>query len=253
MPGRGVLTREVLRLLGSANPAPGRPISAAEIAQLPPAVSRYLTLALVAGKRTPRSVHLRQSGSLRLAPGKPWSAFTAEQWFSLDPPGFLWHGAIRPNRLLRVSAVDRFIDGRGSLRVSAWGRIPLASVSGPETDSGELLRFLVEAVWFPAFWLSPRIVWTAIDAASARASITVADTTVSAQVLFGPDGLPCGMEAKRYRTVGRRFELTPWQGRCDDYREAHGVLIPHRIAVTWGLPQGDFEWLRGSVELIEYL
>lgn len=40
--------------------------------------------------------------------------------------------------------------------------------------------------------------------------------------------------------------------RCGDYREANGVLIPHKMAVTWGLPAGDFEWLHASIDRIEY-
>ncbi len=189
---------------------------------------------------------------MRTAPEKNWIALQAEQWFSLDPPGFVWQGKIRPNLLLRIAAVDRFLEGHGSMQISAWGKLPLGAVSGPETDSGELLRFLAEAIWFPAFWLSPRIAWQHIDDRSARVSLRVPEVEVSSRLIFGDDGLPSGIEAQRYRTIGKRFELTPWRGRCDDYRQANGVLIPHRIAVTWGLPQGDFEWLRASIDHIEY-
>ncbi|MGE5139374.1 MAG: DUF6544 family protein [Rudaea sp.] len=183
------MTSGVLRLLESARRAIGPPISTAGFAGLPLPVARYLTLARVAGKRLPRTVHLRQSGTMRTAPDKRWMALEAEQWFSLDPPGFIWRGAIRPNPLLRVSAVDRFVDGHGSMRISAWGKIPMSTVSGPETDSGELLRFLVEAIWFPAFWLSPLISWQPVDEQSARAFIRVNGIEVSSQMLFGDDGL----------------------------------------------------------------
>ncbi|MGD0499440.1 MAG: DUF6544 family protein [Bryobacteraceae bacterium] len=246
------MTSEVLRLLERARPAPEAPISAVAIAALPPPAARYLAVARVAGKRPPRTVHLRQSGAMRTAPDKGWFPMSAEEWFSLDPPGFIWRGAIRPNPLLRVSAVDRFVDGHGSMQISAWGKVPMGSVSGPETDSGELLRFLVEIVWFPAFWLSPLVTWQLIDERSARASIRVNGIEVSSMMIFDDGGLPCGIETQRYRTVCKRFELTPWRGRCADYREAHGMLVPHQIAVTWGLPQGDFEWLRASIEQIEY-
>ena len=53
-------------------------------------------------------------------------------------------------------------------------------------------------------------------------------------------------------TGGKRFELTPWRGRCGDYREVNGGPIPQRLAVTWGLPQGDFEWLRPSIDQTEF-
>ncbi len=246
------MTSGVLRLLGNARPAPEVPISAAEFAALPPPVARYLSAARVEGKRRPRTVHLLQSGEMLTAPGKRWIELKAEQWYSLDPPGFIWRGAIQANLLMRVAATDQFLDGRGSLAIRAWGKVPLGKASGPETDSAELLRFLAEVIWFPAYWLSSCITWQPRDERSARASMRVNEIEASCAVMFGDDGLACGLESRRYRTVGKRFELTPWFGRCDDYREANGVLIPHRIAVTWGLPQGDFEWLRVSVDRIEY-
>lgn len=195
-------------------------------------------MAGVAGSRTPRTVHLQQSGTMRSAPDKRWMALEAEEWFSLDPPGFLWRGNIRPAPLLRVSATDRFIEGHG--------------VTGPEMDSAELQRFLLEGIWFPAFWVSRRIVWQPVDARSAQASLRIDELDVSMRAAFGDDGLLDVLETQRFRTVGKRFELTPWRGRCIDYREANGVLIPHRIAITWSLPQGDFEWLRVSIDRIEY-
>ena len=246
------MLREVARLLAGARPAPGDPISAAEFTRFPHPVARYLSLAGVAGKLVPRTVHVLQSGAMLTAPGKRWVPLEAEQWFSLDPPGFLWRGSIRPARLVRIVATDRFVDGHGRLDISAWGKIPMNSASGPETDSGELLRFLVETVWFPAFWLSPAVSWQALDDSSAQVSMQANGIPVSATIRFGADGLPCGTEARRYRIVGKRFELTPWRGACEDYREVSGVLVPHRIAVTWGLPRGDFEWLRVTVERIEY-
>jgi hypothetical protein len=178
---------------------------------------------------------------MKTAPDKDWVEMEAEQWYSLDPPGFIWRSIIRPNPLVRVVAVDRFVDGHGTMQISAWGRIPVSAVSGPEVDAGELLRFLVEVIWFPSFWLSPLIAWEPIDTHSARASIRLGGTEESSRMLFGEDGLLSGIEARRYRTVGKRFELTPWRGGCHDYREANGVRIPHQITVTWGLPRGDFE------------
>lgn len=246
------MTNEVDRLLEGARGAAGPPISNDDLAELPGPVARYLNLAGVAGKLPPRTVHLWQTGTMRTAPGRDWVPLEAEQWFSIDPPAFVWHGSIRPAPLLCISAVDRFLNGHGSLRISAWGKIPVSTMAGPESDSGELLRFLVESIWFPAFLATPQIEWQAIEEHAASVSLRVGEVGAVSRMLFGDDGLIRGVEAMRYRSAGKRFELTPWSGRCEDYREANGVLIPHRIAVTWGLPQGDFEWFRVSIARIDY-
>jgi hypothetical protein len=52
--------------------------------------------------------------------------------------------------------------------------------------------------------------------------------------------------------VGRGFELTPWLGRCADYRPVEGVRLPHHIDATWLLPLGPFEWLQAGLEEIRY-
>jgi hypothetical protein len=212
-----------------------------------------LDLVGVVGKCVPRHVYVRQTGEIRTSPNKGWVAMEAEESFSLDPPGFVWKGSIRPGPLVRVAAVDQFADGHGSMRISAWGKIPIGTVSGPEADSGELMRFLVESVWFPAFWVAPMVRWEAIDETSVRVSVQVGGVEASSQMHFGGDGLLCSIESQRHRVVGKRFVLTPWKGRCWDYRELDaGVRVPHRISVTWGLPEGDFEWFRAVAERIAY-
>ena len=87
------MLREAARLLAGARPAREDPISAAEFTRFPHPVARYLALAGVAGKLVPRTVHVLQSGAMLTAPGKRWVPLEAEQWFSLDPPGFLWRGS----------------------------------------------------------------------------------------------------------------------------------------------------------------
>jgi hypothetical protein len=61
---------------------------------LPEPVQRYLTYTGVLGTPMAGTVHLRQMGKLLLAPGQPWIPLKAEQWYSVQPPAFVWDGTL---------------------------------------------------------------------------------------------------------------------------------------------------------------
>jgi hypothetical protein len=246
------LSRKVKLLLEQAHRSPADPVNAKLIENLPNPVRRYLKLAQVVGKKIPRTVHLRQTGSFKTGPDRKWTPMVGEQWFSLDPPGFIWQGTIRLSPLLWISATDSFVNGHGSLGVKGMSVIPIGKFSGPETDSGELARFLLELVWFPSSWLSKFIVWQPVDEQSAGVAIHVGNVHASAFVFFGEDGLPARTLTNRYRVVGGRFEMTTWLARCKDYQDIHGVLVPFEVSVAWVLPEGEFEYFRGTITELTY-
>jgi Family of unknown function (DUF6544) len=64
-------------------------ISEAMLDGLPEPVQRYLRYTGIVGKPFVRRVHLRQSGTMLLASGKPWIPLKAQQWYSVRPPGFV--------------------------------------------------------------------------------------------------------------------------------------------------------------------
>jgi hypothetical protein len=63
--------------------------------------------------------------------------------------------------------------GHGALRINALALIPIGASHSPEADQGELLRCLAEMAWFPTALLAHDIRWDAIDAGSARATISL--------------------------------------------------------------------------------
>ncbi len=243
---------EAAELFKKSQDAPWVTITEAHLAGLPEPVQRYLRYAQVIGKKAVQTIRLKQRGFFRTREGQKWMPLAAEEYYTTQPPAFLWYGSIQPLPLVTVSARDMVSDGHGNLVVKLLSLITLADARGPEVDQGELLRYLSEIVWFPTAWLSDYIAWEAMDARSARVIIHHCGITASGVVRFNERDQLTEFIADRYRPVGREYVPTPWRIPMGGYREIHGVQIPLKGEAIWTLPSGDFSYFRGEITGIEY-
>jgi len=221
---------------------------ASRLARLPPMVRRYLERALPYPLPPLRLARVEMRGSLRGRPGQAWRKFTAQQVWSLSPPGFVWSARVRLFPLVWLEVRDLLRNRRGSLAAMLWGWLPLAGADGPpELGLGALQRWLAEAVIFPPALLpGPHLKWEAAGDNSAWAVLTGPGLELGGVFIFGPDGLP-----QRFETPGRQrqmpdgsFEPFPWVVRYRDWRKARGFLVPHQAEVAWVLEGEEFVCLR---------
>jgi len=246
------VAQEAAALLEGARDVP--PIAIGKIAALPAPVQRYLSKAVTERARAVRSVRLRHGGRFRASLDGSWLPIRGEQYFSADPPGFIWWGRVRMFPGLWVDARDRSVAGEGNMLVCLESTITLADSSGPQLDQGALLRLLGEMTWFPTGFLDDRHVrWSPVDDTRAQATLEVNGRTVSGEFTFGPDDLPVSFSADRYRdTGGGTSVLTPFVGRMRDYRSVNGLLVPHRLVAAWVVDGQPIEYADFEVEAIEF-
>ncbi len=253
---RATTARMVTRMrhdgVGSQRP----PFSAAELTGLPAPTTRYFRSVLRDSQPVVRRARFLQRGEFLLRPARnAWRPFSATQHVATEPPGFVWDARIRMVPGLNVSVRDSFVQGTGSMLGSVLGLFRVVSVEPtPELAAGELHRYLAEAVWFPTALL-PRhgVVWMSLDDSSARATLTVAGTTVSLDFRFDTNNLVQSIfTPERARDVGGRVVLTPWQGRFSDYTERDGMRSPLAGEVEWLLPEGPQVYWRGRITEIVY-
>jgi len=228
------------------------PIPEADLSPLPEPVARYLRRCGVVGKRPIQTVRLRQRGTFKMSETSDWAKLTAEQHYTIDPPSFVWRATITPFPLAPVKVVDAFTAGRGLLEAKLFGCFTVARARGPETDRGELLRFMSEIAWFPTAWLSDYISWQAVNARSARVTIRYEDRSVTALVTFDDHDRIVTMEAQRPRIVGAQFSLDPWVTPVWHHTMVNGFEIPLAGQALWRLPAGDFVYFRGEISDLEY-
>lgn len=250
---RRKVAAEVAALFAGANPGGPALLPEADIAHLPEPVQRWLRYARVTGKERPRTVRLRQRGEFRLGEGQGWMPFEAEQYYTTDPPGFVWSAEMQMTPLLTISVRDRYLMGRGSIEARVLGLLPMANASGPELDLGVLLRYLNEMMWFPAAALDPYIRWEALDADAARATMTYAGISASAVFFFDEEGKLTTMEADRYRDMGGgKFVLQTWATPVTEYGEFNGIRVPVAGEGIWKTPVEDFCYIRLRITALEY-
>jgi len=227
-------------------------ITEADIAGLPEPVRRNLQFTRIIGKQKIITVRLKQQGMLKLKPDRKWLPLAARQYFTTDPPGFVWQAKIKMNPLLWVSGQDRYSRGKGNMKMKLWSLIKFSDVSGPKLDQGTLLRFLSEIIWFPTAYISDYLTWEPVSADSAKVTMEYSGVTASALLDYDNEGRLTRFVADRYMGGNDDATLEKWTVVPREYREINGLMIPVKGDVTWNLSGGDFTWLKIEVSDINY-
>jgi hypothetical protein len=241
-------------LAATSNGVPCRTIDRGALRCLPTPVRAYLELALGQRGTAPRNLRLRHAGRFKPALEGPWRDIVGAQYYSADPPGFVWWGRVKIAPGVWLDARDRSLHGAGNMVVALESTLELFDRSGPELDQGALLRLLSELVLLPSALADARYVsWSPIDASSARATLTLEGRSVSGVFELDEQGLPRRFSAQRYRDGGRApAVLAPWSGDYRDYRRVAGLLIPHALRGYWHEGNRALQYVDFELTSVEY-
>lgn len=227
-------------------------IDAQALTQLPAAVRNWVRASDMLGKRKIQKVHLRQSGKMRTSPGGNWLNVKAEQWFTLDDPGFIWSADVGRGNVLQFSGLDQYKHGEGNMLIKAYSLFPIVNEKGPKIDQGVAVRFLAEMVWFPSFASSDYIEWEELDAQNVKAHYSYQNFSVTGVFTFDQKGRATRFKADRF--YGETGKKEKWIIDIDpeSYQSFSGILIPTRSEVSWQLGEGDFTWYKLKIADISF-
>lgn len=223
-----------------------------DLAGLPLPVQKWLEGAQVVGMEKIHTVRLKQEARLRLEKDKPWMMAEAQQYFTVDEPGFIWKAQIKAAPFFHIAGRDKYFRGRGNMLIKPLSLLTVADASGEEIDQGTLVRFLVETVWFPTAALCDYINWEEIDSHSARATMSYGGVTAAGTFYFDPEYRVIRFVAERYMEQKGEFSLETWSCHLDEYKNIAGLLIPVKGSIIWELNSGDFEWFQFTITDLEY-
>ena len=215
---------------------------------IPDPIAEHLRRVLPGRVETPTRTRLTQSGEMLRRPGEKPLAFSAREELAVREVGFEWRAGFGPNRLVRLTVVDRYRDGEGSLTARVWGLLPVTSSRGPDTDRAEAIRYLAELPWVPhAIARNRDLVWREVDDQTVEVTAEVAGERAALTIGFDSDGDVVHVSALRRRQEGKTFVETPWAGDFSDYGVIDGIRMPATAEVYWD-PGGDrFVYWRGRV------
>lgn len=220
---------------------------------VPAPVQRYFDTVLADGQQHVQSVRLQQHGEFRLG-GRDaaWRPLEATQYVTVSPPGFVWDAQIDVFPRIPARVIDMYRRGEGTLRARLFSAISVADAGpSPEMNSGELVRYLGEAVWYPTALLPANgVEWEGIDDQSAMATLEHEGVSESVVFHFDENDEISSVTTERYRQEDDSY--APWTGYFREYEKRDGIRIPTEAAVEWNLPDGDLQYWRASIDEIEY-
>ena len=241
------------RLLSAPRPSHPPLVTEEMLAGLPEPAQRYLRYAGVVGRPLVDTVRIRQRCRMRPSPEGMSFRIVAEQWYSVEPPGFIWDATVPVACIPVVRGRDGYLDGHGLMTIKAGSLIPFVNASGSEMDEASLLRHLSEMAWFPSAFLRDRVTWEAIDDSTVRVSITDGDLRATGTLEIDAEGRLVAFRAQRHAMVGKAFELRPWSAPTYAYGEFEGLRLPTSGAAVWTLPDGtEHPYIEVELTDVEY-
>ncbi len=227
-------------------------IESKDLKDLPEPVKTWLEGAGVVGQEKIKFARMLQEAEIRLNPDGRWMALKAEQYITVEQPGFIWQARITAAPLIHISGRDVYKDGRGNMLIKPLSILTMADETGFQVDQGTLVRYLAEMVWFPTIAISNYISWEEIDENSARAIMRYGNIRVSGVFVFNDDGDPVSFSARRFGEFNGQFRMENWTVTMKDHKEFNGFKVPSSGEITWELEEGDFTWYKFKVKDIEY-
>jgi len=249
-----VFKQKVEKLFASRSTAEGKVIIEEDISGLPDPVQRFLRYTGVIGRRRVACVRLKQVGAMRPKPGGRWFPLKAEEYYSVNPPGFVWKGDLAFAPFLSAAAQDMYLNGQGNMHVKLLSTFTMVDARGKEMDEASLMRYFNEMQWFPTSLLGSHVKWEAMDADSARATLTDRGLSVSAVFCFDNEGKITNFIAERARsTDGVQLVRTKWSTPISAYGTfSNGLRLPGKGEAVWHLDEGEYAYIRLEITDVEY-
>ncbi len=192
-------------------------------AGLPEPARRYLRHALASGTPLAASVRLQTVFRMVLTPGAGRPTELVGQEVLEPPRRFVW--TARPRGWMAAVRVrDEYADGRGSVRLTLFGLLPVGGAGGPDVSRSARHRLAIESIWLPSSLLpGEAVAWHPLDDTRARVTVTIDGESIPLTVRVDDAGrlaevvmlrhgnagvrtwqpIPYGVQAARFTRAGR--------------------------------------------------
>lgn len=200
------------------------------ILDLPEPAQRYFKFTIKPGTPIYTIVELSMTGKLGFGDKHTpnYRAMKAKQILA-PPHGLVWRVNAGP-----ISGSDGFADGRSWTRFWLFNLLPVVRVeNNADHYRSAFGRVAAEgAFWVPASLLpSDHVEWTAIDANTARATLSYGDLRQDVEITVDEEGRPSQISIQRWSNENAQkiFKEQPFGGRLSNFQEIDGYCLPAHV------------------------
>lgn len=221
-------------------------ITLADLDELPSPVRQWLIKSQVVGKDRIQYMTFTQTGSMRLnEDNDEWVDSIATQYVNLVEPSFLWHVNVDMMPVIDTLGRDSFIDGKGSMKITLSGLIPVVNESdGEKINLSSMHRFLLELPFYPTVALEDYITWESIDEHSAKAIMSFYEKQVEVIFYFKDNHDIDRVEALRYKDTDEAARKIPFIGYYQGTIQVDGMVVSNQASLVWMQEDTPYEWYR---------
>jgi len=176
----------------------------------------------------------------------------------LSPPyGFVWRFQTRG--AMSVSGSDGLQDENSWVRLWLFATIPVVRQGGnADHRRAAFGRLVAESVfWAPAALLPQNgVSWTAIDASTARATVTNRGLSQEVEVTVAEDGRPVRVVIPRWSNANaeKTYQTQPFGGYLSDFKFFSGYHLPTKVEAGNFIGSNDyFPFFRIKISALRFV
>jgi hypothetical protein len=222
------------------------------IKDLPEPLKKYLRICGYVNTPVPINANVYWAESwLKMSPEKEWRKLHTTQFNSVKPIG---RSAYMKILGMPVAARDLYRDGYGEMNVKLLNLIKVAFDNSKEVAQSALITTFCEFMLIPGYLLLDNVKWEQIDDYSIRGTVVDNGIEVSGIFYFNEEGLFTHFETfDRYFTTGKNsYKKVKFSVVVESYKTQYKLKIGEKVKVMWHLPEGDYEYYKGTIDRIEF-
>lgn len=222
------------------------------IKDLPEPLKKYLRVSGYINTPVPINANVYWSESwLKLSPEKNWGKLQTIQFNSVKPIGRLSYMKFIT---MPVSGRDIYRDGYGEMKGKLLNLIRVIFDNSKETAQSALITAFCEFMFIPGYLLLEHVKWEQLNDYSVRGTLIDSGIEVSGIFYFNEEGLFTHFETNdRYYSTGKHpYKKIKFSAIVESYKMQGNIRINEKVKVVWHLPEGDYEYYKGTVDRIEF-
>ena len=249
---RGVYTKDKLYFIERNKVQKVELFTEESIKELPGPLKKYLRVCGYMETPVPLNANVNWAESwLKMSPDKEWKELRTLQFNSVKPLG---RSAYMKILNIPVAARDLYKNNYGEMKVKLMSLIKVAFDNSKEIAQSALITTFCEFMLVPGYLLLENVEWEEIDDYTVKGTLVDNGIEVSGLFYFNEEGLFTHFETfDRYFTKAKNsYEKVKFSIVVESYKIQKDLKIAEKVKVMWHLPEGDYEYYKGTIDKIEF-